>query len=161
MQKLLLKHAIAATLGGLLSSNPTSAQTYNPYQPSRVLRSAKRAAHVGIIQGPALEFARDDFAIIRWITNNPGGLDDHFAVIYYGTDPTKLSETARSHIRLNRSHPETIFRVRVGDLKPQTTYYYAVTSMGSDGVSDGEKSAIKQFATPGSGERIMALPRPK
>jgi Fe-S oxidoreductase len=78
-----------------------------------------------------------------------------------GLIATELSETTRSHIRLNRGHPETIFRVRVGDLKPQTTYYCTVTSMGSDGVSDGEKSPIKQFTTPGSGQRIMALPQPK
>jgi hypothetical protein len=55
--------------------------------------------------------------------HNPGGSDDHFAFIYYGTDPTKLSLTAKSHIRPNRDHPQTIFRVRVDGLKPQTTYY--------------------------------------
>ena len=65
-----------------------------------------------------------------------------------------LSQTTKSPIRLNRDHPQTIFRVRVDDLKPQTTYYYTVTSMGSDGVSDGEKSPVKQFTTPGPGGRM-------
>jgi Purple acid Phosphatase, N-terminal domain len=74
-------------------------------------------------------FSRDDLAIIRWTTNSPGGSDDHFAVIHYGTDPMKLSQTAKSHIRLNRGHPQTIFRVRLDGLKPQTTYYYTVTSV--------------------------------
>ena len=106
------------------------------------------------MEGPALEFARDDLAIIRWITNNPGGSDDHFAVIHYGADPMKLTQTASSHIRLNRDHPQTIFRVRADGLKPQTTYYYTVTSIGSDGVSDGEKSPVKQFTTPGPGGRM-------
>ena len=68
---------------------------------------------VEITQGPALEVARDDLAIIRWTTNNPGGTDDHFAVVYYGTDPKDLSQMAKSYIRLNRGHPETVFRVRV------------------------------------------------
>jgi hypothetical protein len=151
MDKLQFLLAIAITLGGLLYVDPTIAQNYTPYH--RILPPAKRA--VEIIQGPALEFARDDLAIIRWTTNNPGGSDDHFAVIHYDTDPTKLSLTAKSHIRLNRGHPQTIFRVRVDGLKPQTTYYYTVTSMGSDGVSDGEESPVKQFTTPGPGERTQ------
>jgi hypothetical protein len=155
MDKRLLQLAIAITLGGLLSRDPAIAQNYTPYEPGRILPPAKRAGDVEIVQGPVLEFARDDLAIIRWTTNNPGGLDEHFAVIQYGTDPTKLSQTAKSHIRLNRGHPQTIFRVRVDGLKPQTTYYYTVTSMGSDGVSDGEKSPVKQFTTPRPGERTQ------
>lgn len=153
MDKRLLQLAIAVTLGGLLSPDQTIAQNYTPYQPNLILPPAMRAAHVEIVQGPELELARDDLAIIRWITNNPGGSDDHFAVIHYGTDPTKLSQTAKSPIRLNRDHPQTVFRVRVNGLEPQTTYYYTVTSMGSDGFSDGETSPVKQFTTLGPGER--------
>jgi hypothetical protein len=96
--------------------------------------------------------------IIRWTTNNPGGSDDHFAVIHYGTDPKNLNQTAKSHIRLNRSHSYTVFRVRLGPVRPKTTYYYKVTSMGSDGKSDGEESAINHFTTPGPGEVIAASP---
>jgi hypothetical protein len=98
---------------------------------------------------------------LGWTTNNPGGSDDHFAVIHYGTDPKKLSHIAKSPIRLNRTHPQTMFRVRVEGLKPLTTYYYWVTSMGSDDVGDGEKSSVKQFITPGPGKRIVAFPQPK
>ena len=154
MDKLLLQLAIAVTLGGLLSPDPTIAQNYLAYQSGLILPPAKRAGSVEIVQGPALELAHDDLAIIRWTTNNPRGTDDHFAIIRYGTDPTKLIQTAKSPIRLNRDHPQTIFRVRVDGLTPQTTYYYTVTSMGSDGVSDGEKSPVKQFTTPGPGERM-------
>ena len=152
MDKLLLRLAIAITLGGL-SLGPAIAQNYTPYQPGPILPAANQAAHVEIVQGPVLEFARDDLAIIRWTTNNPGGSDDHFAVIQYGTDPANLSQTAKSHIRLNRGHPQTIFRVRVDGLKPQTTYYYTVTSMGSDGVGDGAESRVEQFTTPSLGQR--------
>jgi hypothetical protein len=48
----------------------------------------------------------------------------------------------------------------VDGLKAQTTYYYTVTSMGSDDVSDGEDSPVKQFTTPGPGERIQLPERP-
>jgi hypothetical protein len=63
--------------------------------------------------------------------------------------------------RLNRKHPETTFRVRMVDLKPQTTYYYKVSSMGADGESDGLESPVSKFTTPAAGERILAYPQPK
>lgn len=114
------KLAIAALVGGVLSSSPAVGQ---------ILPPAKKAEQVKIIKGPALELALDDLAIIRWTSTNPGGDDEHFAVAHYGTDSSDLSQTAKSHIRLNQTHPETIFRVRIPGLKPQTTYYYWVTSM--------------------------------
>ncbi len=55
MNSLLLKLAITATVCTLLSSNPTAAQ---------ILPPAKRAERVEITKGPALEGAREDFAII-------------------------------------------------------------------------------------------------
>jgi hypothetical protein len=33
-------------------------------------------------------------------------------------------------------------------------YYYTLTSMGSDGVSDEENSPVEQFTTPGPGGRM-------
>jgi len=86
--------------------------------------------------------------IIRWTTNNPGGSDVHYGVVHYGTDPKELSQTAQNPIRLNQSHPETTFRVQMRGLEPRTTYYYTVTSMESNGKSDGVKSKVRQFTTP-------------
>jgi Purple acid Phosphatase, N-terminal domain len=67
--------------------------------------------------------------------------------VHYGTDPKDLSQTAKSHIRLNQQHSYTVFRVRVLNLQPHTTYYYTVDSMDANGTSDGVKSPVKQFAT--------------
>jgi hypothetical protein len=47
------------------------------------------------------------------------------------------------------------------DLKPQTTYYYKVTSMGEDGESDGVESPVSKFNTPAQGEVIQNYPQPK
>jgi phosphodiesterase/alkaline phosphatase D-like protein len=149
MHRLLLTLATTAMVGSLLSSTPTVAQLVPP---------AKKAERVEITHGPALELARDDFAIIRWTTNNPGGTEVHFGVVYYGTDPTDLSQMAKSPIQLNRGHAETMFRVRVADLKLRTTYYYRVTSTESNGKSDGVESPVNQFTTPSPGERIVAFP---
>jgi phosphodiesterase/alkaline phosphatase D-like protein len=146
MGRRLVKLVTAATAGILLSSSPMAAQ---------ILPPAKKAARVNIVYGPALEIAHDDVAILRWITNNPGGSDDHLAVADYGTDPTDLSQRAKSQIRLNRGHAETIFRVRISGLKPRTTYYYRVTSEESNGTTDGVKSSVNKFTMPGPGERII------
>jgi hypothetical protein len=147
MTKLLPMLAIAVTFGAAFFRAESFAQELPPQ---------KTAAHVKITQGPSLEMAIDGLSIIRWTSTNPAGSDDHFGVVHYGTDPKNLSETARSHIRLNRSHPYTVFRVRLIDLKPKTTYYYTVDSIGSGGKSDGAASAINQFTTPNPGERFVA-----
>jgi hypothetical protein len=148
----LLKLGITAAVGSLFSSNPTTAQNPPP---------APKAVHVEITTGPELESANSWFAIVRWTTNNPGGDDDHLAIVHYGTDPEELSQTAKNHIRLNQGHRETIFRARLYDLKPETTYYYTVTSMGYDGRSDGVESSVNQFTTPAPGEVINNYPQPK
>jgi hypothetical protein len=43
-------------------------------------------------------------------------------------------------------------------LKPKTTYHYKVTSIESNGKSDGEESGVNRFTTPGPGEVIAASP---
>jgi phosphodiesterase/alkaline phosphatase D-like protein len=139
MQRRLLTLSLTVTLGSLLASTPTLAQLIPP---------AKKAERVEIIKGPSLEGARSDLAIIRWTTNNPGGTEAHFAVVYYGTDPEHLSQMAKSRIQLNRAHPETIFRVRMPGLKPRTIYYYKVTSTESNGKSDGVESAVTSSPHP-------------
>jgi Purple acid Phosphatase, N-terminal domain len=152
MNRLRLKLAITAAASGLLFSNPIGAQIPPPQ---------KRAEHVEITKAPELEIAHDGLAIIRWTSTNPGGDDEHFAVIHYGTDPKDLGQTAKSPIRLNRTHPETIFRVRIDGLKPQTTYYYKVTSMGAGGESDGVESSVNRFTTPAPGQVTSAHPLPE
>jgi Purple acid Phosphatase, N-terminal domain len=138
MKRALLRLAITVLAGSLFFSNPISAQIVSP---------SRRVAHVQIKEGPALELARNNWAIIRWTSNNPGGSDDHWAILHYGTDPQNLNLMAKSHIRLNQSHPDTIFRVRVLGLNPGTTYYYTVDSMEATGKSDGVKSPIASFTT--------------
>jgi hypothetical protein len=138
MNRLISALAITVLTGGLLLSNPISAQ---------FVPSAKKAAHVSILKGPELESATENSTIIRWTSDNPGGSPEHFGVVHFGTNPKNLSQTAKSHIRLNPTHSYTDFRVRVEGLQPKTTYYYTVDSMGPDGKSDGVTSAVNTFMT--------------
>lgn len=133
--------AVAGTCcaGATAQSNPYAATAQQP--------PAGRASQVTITEGPAPERVESNWAILRWTSNNPGGADEHFAIAHFGIDPNQLDQTAKSHIRLNRSHPETTFRVRLLQLKPNTTYYYTVDSMGGDGTDDHVKSPVLHFTT--------------
>jgi phosphodiesterase/alkaline phosphatase D-like protein len=145
MKRLLLTLAIAGSVGGLLSAGRAGAQ---------VLPPAPDAARVEITKGPELESATHHLTIIRWTTNNPGGTDQQYGVVHYGTDPKDLNQTAKNPIRLNQGHADTTYRVRLDDLKPATTYYYTVTSEQSNGTKSRVKSAVKAFTTPRLGERF-------
>ena len=115
---------------------------------AQVSPTTPEAPQVRIIEGPRIELAKEYLTIISWTTNNPGGSPVHYGVVHYGTDPHNLIETAKSPIRLNPDHPSTVFRVRLDNLKPQTTYYYTVDSMQASGKSDGVKSSVNHFTTP-------------
>src|SRR6266404_5908285 len=114
MTTLLQTLAIGVLTGGLLLSNPTSAQ---------LTPSAKKAARVRITQGPEIELAKDRLTVIRWTTNNPGGSPERFGVVHCGEDPKNLTRLVKSHIRLNQGRRYTIFRVRLDGLTPRTTYF--------------------------------------
>jgi hypothetical protein len=138
MNRLFVKLAISVMAGGLLYSTPAATQ---------VSPTTKKAAHVRITKGPEMERIDPDFAIIRWTSNNPGGAPEHYGVVHYGTNPKDLSQTAKNPIRLNPGHSYSVFRVRMEDLKPGTTYYYKVSSMEPNGKDDGVKSILKHFTT--------------
>jgi phosphodiesterase/alkaline phosphatase D-like protein len=144
MHGLLLLSAIA-TSGGMLSAKAIHAE---PTPQASIPAPAGIHRPVRIIERPSLESVKDNDAIITWKSSNPGGTEEHFGVVHYGTDPTHLTETAKSHIRLNPNHSYTVFRVLVSGLKPQTTYYYVVDSMQGNGASDGVKSRVARFTTP-------------
>jgi len=148
MNRLQVKLATTAAAASLLFSNLIAAQV-GPYSPKQ-LPPLLPTTHVRITHGPELEQANvhDNSAIIRWTTNNPGGTDDHDGIVHYGTNPKELTETAKTPNRLNRSHSDMIFRVRLPDLKPKTTYYYTVDSTQATGKSDGVKSPVRHFSTP-------------
>jgi hypothetical protein len=110
--------------------------------------TAPRVAQARIVEEPEIEMATKYLTIIRWRTKTPGGSPVHYGIVHYGTDPTRLTETAASPIRLNPDHPSTLFRVRLNNLGRHTDYYFKVDSIGEDGVSDGFYSSIKKFAIP-------------
>ena len=149
MNRLVRKLAMMLMIGSLLHSTPAATQ---------VSPTTKKAARGQITQGPEIALAKDWFTVIRWTTNNPGGSPVHYGIVHYGTGPKDLSQTAKNPIRLNPYHSSTVFRVHLYNLKPQTPYYYKVTSIASNGKSDGMESSVNQFTTPGTGQRVVNYP---
>ena len=147
MQHVYRKAVLVLVAAGITLSRSTFAQMPR-YTPPRGEPRAPKARQVQIIQGPELELFRNNEAIIRWTSTNPGGTDEHWAVVRYGTAPNHLDETAKSHIRLNRGHSSTIFRVRLENVRLGTTYYYTVSSINGDGTEDSVKSGVYHFAAP-------------
>jgi Purple acid Phosphatase, N-terminal domain len=133
------KLAIGIAIIGLLISTS---------MPAQVSPTTPRAARVRITQGPEIEMSKAFLTIVRWTTDKPGGSPEHYGVVRYGTDPKDLRETAKSPIRLNPYHASTVFRVRLDNLRPGTTYYYTVSSIEANGADDGTASAVKNFTTP-------------
>src|SRR5260370_10006739 len=138
MNRLLLKLAMMLLVSSVFYLTPGATQ---------VSPTTAKAARVRITQGPELESARPNLVIIRWTSKNPGGSPEHYGVVHYGTNPKDLTQTAKSPIRLNPSHPHTVLRVRMDDLPPRTTYYYKVDSMQANGTSDGLTTPVKHFTT--------------
>ncbi len=138
MNRLLLKLAMSMVAAGVFCSVPAAAQ---------VAPTTKKAASVKITQGPETERTDSYLTIVRWTTNNPGGSPEHYGVVHYGTNPKDLSQTAKSPVRLNPGHSDTVFRVRIQGLQPGTTYYYKVDSIESNGKDDGVTSEVKTFKT--------------
>ena len=138
-KKLFLNLGLMLAACVLLYSIPAAAQ---------VSPTVKKNDHVQITQGPELERNDSYLTIITWTSNNPGGSPEHYGVVHYGRSPNTLTEAAKSPIRLNPTHGYTVFRVRMDDLAPRTTYYYTVDSVEANGKSDGVKSSVKHFTTP-------------
>ena len=116
-------------------------------RPDSQERANTKAARMQIIEGPALESATDNSAIIRWTTNTGAGLIER-SVVHYGTDPKNLDRKADSLNRWNQNLPSMIHRVSVLNLTPGTRYYYTVESVRGNGTPLGERSStVNQFTT--------------
>jgi hypothetical protein len=127
--------AISVMVTGLLSLQPRLACAREGSSPAQVDVS------------PIVESVADTVAFISWTTHNPGGTILHYAIVHYGKDPNHLDSTAMSPTRINPGHSDMVFRVRMNDLLPETTYYYKVSSTQADGTSDPATSSMRQFNT--------------
>ncbi len=105
---------------------------------------AKHAA-VKITDGPRVEGAGDTWAVIAWTTNEPSS-----SVLRYGTSPMALNQVAESPYADKEGANKQTHRVHIRNLKPGTTYYFAVDSGQGEGTGTQARSNVAQFTTKGS-----------
>lgn len=89
-----------------------------------------------ITNGPTVEHAASNSAVIAWSTNTNAG-----TVVKYGTDPSNLSQTAQA------PWGGLTHRVTINNLQPNTTYYFQVTSAQGQGTGTSAMSPMSQFKT--------------
>jgi phosphodiesterase/alkaline phosphatase D-like protein len=137
MNKVVLSLALAVMAGSLFVAIPTGERR----------RAGTPEERVRITDGPEVESVTDCSAIIRWTTN--AGMSTHvqYGVVRYGTDPESLERTAKSPNRWNKSLPNMVYRVRIDDLQPGTTYHYAVDSTRADGFAARLETPTRKFTT--------------
>lgn len=111
-------------------------------QPEHRKAPTEKAMNLKIIDGPRVEGIGADWAQIAWTTNTGGS-----SVVHYGTNPSKMSETAESPYADNEKSSSQTHRVHIKNLKPGTTYYFVADSGQGEGTGTESKSSQGQFTT--------------
>ncbi|HEU5334853.1 MAG TPA: fibronectin type III domain-containing protein [Terriglobales bacterium] len=68
-----------------------------------------------ITQGPTIEYADDQFAVVTWTTDVPTQ-----SRVYYGTDQKNLTQVSENR------NSRTFHRLDLQNLQPSTTYYFRI-----------------------------------
>jgi len=94
------------------------------------------AARVSITQGPTIQYADDEFAVITWST------DQAFASrVFYGKDASSLNQIAEDGKSLSLRH-----QVDLRNLQPNTTYYFRIDT-GQGTAAAASADAVNGFQT--------------
>lgn len=114
----------------------------------------RRSAAVKIINGPRVEFAGAESAVIAWTTNTGGS-----SIVHYGTDRNRLNQTAEARYADAENAKYQTHRVHVEHLKPNTTYFFQVDSGQGEGTGTEARSGVGQFTTKAMGSPAASLPQ--
>ena len=101
-----------------------------------------REGPVRITNGPKVEGTGGSWAVIAWTTNAASG-----SVIHYGTDKNSLNQTAQSPYADKEGASAQNHRVRISNLRPNTTYYFVADSGHGEGTGTEAKSQVEEFKT--------------
>ncbi len=103
---------------------------------------AQKPEPLKIINGPVVEGVGDTWAVIAWTTNTGGS-----TVVRFGTAQNNLDQTAQAPYADNEKTKAQNHRVRLTNLKPDTTYFFIADSGQGEGTGTEAKSPIGQFKT--------------
>lgn len=101
-------------------------------------QSAQRAQQARVTQGPLIQYADDQFAVVSWSTDVPGD-----SRVFYGTDENNLTQVAEGATNT------TAHRVHVSNLTPSTRYYFQIDN-GQAGSPGQPTDSFETVATGGA-----------
>src|ERR1700693_780716 len=97
---------------------------------------------IRITNGPVIEEATSNAAVIAWSTDVPSS-----SRVWYGTERNNLTHSAEAPHNGSKTH-----RVRIDNLRPNTTYYFQVESSQRRGNrGEAESAGVRSFRTTASG----------
>ena len=106
---------------------------------------------IRITNGPILEEVSGNAVVIAWSTDVPSS-----SRVWYATDKNNLTHVAESP-----ENGSNTYRVRIDNLRPNTTYYFQVESAQSRGNrGQGESEGVLSFRTLSSGAQTAHNQRP-
>jgi Bacterial conjugation TrbI-like protein len=121
--------SLVVSTGALAQANQNASDNDAPQAPTKA----------NITQGPTIQYADDQFAVITWTTDQP------FASrVFYGKDASNLNQVSEDTKSLSLRH-----QINLRNLQPSTTYYFRIdTGQGtaavnsSDGVNGFQTTAL-------------------
>src|ERR1700720_707294 len=97
---------------------------------------------IRITNGPVIEEATSNAAVVAWSTDVPSS-----SRVWYGTERNNLTHSAEAADNGSKTH-----RVRIYNLRPNTTYYFQVESSQRRGNrGEAESAGVRSFRTTASG----------
>jgi hypothetical protein len=107
------------------------------------------AARVNVTQGPMIQYADDEFAVVTWAT------DQAFASrIFYGKDASNLNQISEDGQSLSMRH-----QVDLRNLQPNTTYYFRIDT-GKGPATAASKDDLNGFQTTALGANPLRNQQP-
>jgi len=105
-------------------------------------RGERREAPVRIIDGPRVEAVGSDWAVIAWTTNSASS-----SVVRYGSDRNRLDQMGESPYADNDNTRNQTHRVRLKNLRPNSTYFFMVDSGQGEDTGTEARSQVGEFRT--------------
>lgn len=94
----------------------------------------QQSATINVVQGPTIQYADDEFAVITWTSDQPSE-----SRIFYGKTSSNLNQVAEDGKSLSTRH-----QVDLRNLQPNTMYYFRVDT-GQNG--EAGATALNSFQT--------------
>jgi len=117
---------ILLTSSGVIAQKTYDDNTNTQQAPSRV----------NITQGPTIQYADDQFAVITWITDQP-----FVSRVFYGKDPGNLNQIAEDAQSQSLRH-----QINLRNLQPSTTYYFRIDN-GQGTAAAASNGSLNGFQT--------------